>query len=81
MILMPSLLRAIHREMIPQGLWLSWSLIPATLPFLVILLDALRVPLPEGGVVSFLAGRIYMILHLVLYGWAIRPFFSGGRHP
>jgi len=81
MILMPSLLRAIHGEMIPRGLWLSWSLIPATLPFLVILLDALRVPLPEGGVVSFLAGRIYMILHLVLYGWAIRPFFSGGRHP
>jgi len=81
MSLMPSLLSALREGSLPRLLLLLWSLLPASLPFLVILLDALRVPLPEGGVVSFLAGRIYMILHLVLYGWAIRPFLSGGRHP
>jgi Protein of unknown function (DUF2029). len=81
MILMPSLLSAVREGSLPRPLLLTWGLLPATLPFGVILLEAMRVPLPEGGVVSFLAGRLFFALHLILLGWAITPFLQVRRHP
>ena len=79
--LMPSLLSAVREGSLPRPLLLTWGLLPATLPFGVILLEAMRVPLPEGGVVSFLAGRLFFALHLILLGWAITPFLQVRRHP
>jgi hypothetical protein len=79
--LMPSLLRAVREGSLPRSFLLAWGLLPAALPFLVILLEALRVPLPEGGVVSFLAGRLFFILHLIVLGWTIMPFPRIRRRP
>ncbi len=79
--LMPSLLGATREGAIPRSFLLAWGLLPAALPFGVILLEALRVPLPESGVVSFLAGRLFFVLHLVLLGWTIVPFLRIRRRP
>lgn len=89
MILMPSLLNVLREEprTLPEGprgdpaerflplRWLiGWSLLPAAMPFAILIPMALLVPLPEGGLANFLAARLLFLFHLVLTAWAILPF-------
>lgn len=72
MLLMRSLLAAARDRQMPLSWIIAWGLLPAAMPFAGIVLDAIGMPMPEGGVAAFAAARLLFLLHLAFTAWSVQ---------